>query len=155
MISPSLPTNEQERLKVLSRYDILDSLPEEDFDDITHLASYICQTPISQISIIDSTRQYIKSSIGMPITETNREFSFCAHAINQPNEIFEVEDARIDKRFHDNPLVTALIDVLITCNYLKYGDTELNCAFAMDITGKKKLEQQLKLVDFSFKNLCG
>jgi len=105
MIKPEIPSNEQERLKDLESYHILDSLPEREYDDITRIASQICQTKVSLISLIDEKRQWFKSHHGTDAKETQREQAFCAHAINNIGEALEVPDSRKDKRFHDNPLV--------------------------------------------------
>ena len=96
---------EEERLNELYKYEILDTLEEEDFDILTRLASQIAQTPISLISLVDSERQWFKSKQGIDQTETPRDISFCGHAINEEGEIFEIPNAREDERFHDNPLV--------------------------------------------------
>lgn len=106
MKEPDVPENEESRLKALKSYQILDTLPEKDFDDITKLASEICKTPISLVSLIDADRQWFKSHYGLDASETPREVAFCAHAINKPNEILIVPDSREDDRFADNPLVT-------------------------------------------------
>ena len=87
-------------------YGILDTVAETDFDDLTKLASAICQTPISLVSLVDDHRQWFKSHHGLDVHETPKDFSFCAHAINTPSEIFIVPDATKDIRFFDNPLVT-------------------------------------------------
>ncbi|WP_205502107.1 sensor histidine kinase [Rufibacter psychrotolerans] len=106
MIKPPLPENEAQRLKALERYQILDSLPEKNFDDLTMMASAICQTPISLITLIDANRQWFKSVLGVEATETPREIAFCAHAINEPAAPFIIPDATKDARFQDNPFVT-------------------------------------------------
>ena len=105
MIPALLPDNEARRLRILQEYQILDTESEKDFDEITKLASEICETPISLISFVDTDRQWFKSSYGLSVQETPRALSFCAHAIHDES-IFVVEDARKDIRFHDSPLVT-------------------------------------------------
>jgi len=106
MTKETAPPAEQKRLSALHEYKILDTQPENDFDDITKLASLICKTPISLISLVDSDRQWFKSKIGVMEIQIPRNISFCAYAILTPNEIFEIEDSSKDERFHDNPLVT-------------------------------------------------
>jgi len=99
-----LPKNEAQRLKVLWQYDVLDTVPEAVFDDLTDLAAHICEAPIAMISLVDENRQWFKSRVGVSIRETSRDISFCAHAILQ-NGLFVVSDATKDPRFKDNPSV--------------------------------------------------
>lgn len=105
MESPKNHEKEEERLKLLESYHILDTLPERDYDNLTKLAAEICQTPISLVTLIDSKRQWFKSHRGLETTETPKEYAFCAHAINDESNIFMVEDSRTDPRFLGNPLV--------------------------------------------------
>jgi len=103
-----MPSNEKEnaRLQALRSYGILDTDPEKGFDDLTTLASHICETPVALISLIDENRQWFKSHVGVGITETPREVSFCAVAIQQP-DLFIVPDATKDPRFSSNPFVVS------------------------------------------------
>jgi GAF domain-containing protein len=102
------PINEQERkrLKVLWQYDVLDTVPEALFDDLTELAARICEAPIALISLVDEKRQWFKSKVGTTVNETSRDVSFCSHAIKQ-SDLFIVPDATKDERFANNPLVTS------------------------------------------------
>ncbi|MEZ5289052.1 MAG: ATP-binding protein [Vicinamibacterales bacterium] len=97
--------DEQARLTALRRYRILDTDPEQAFDDLTLLASQICGTPMSLITLVDEDRQWFKSRVGIDVAQTDRSVAFCAHAIEEPG-IMLVPDAREDRRFRDNPLVT-------------------------------------------------
>ncbi|GAA3956563.1 PAS domain S-box protein [Allohahella marinimesophila] len=103
--APPLPVNEPERLDALRSLNILDSPPEKEFDTLVQLAKTICDVPIALVSLIDQDRQWFKARCGIDATETERAISFCGHAILQ-KEIFEVQDARLDERFAENPLVT-------------------------------------------------
>lgn len=106
MLSAGLPPNEPARLAELHAYRILDTSSEQAYDDITFLASHICRTPIALISLVDRERQWFKSRVGLAATETPRNVAFCAHAIQQPEEVMIVPDATQDTRFAANPLVT-------------------------------------------------
>jgi CheY-like chemotaxis protein len=100
-----VPPNETARLAALRRFRILDTTPEKGLDDLTLLASTICETPVAMISLVDSDRQWFKSKIGTDLAQTSRDIAFCAHGILQP-DIFEVPDATADQRFRTNVLVT-------------------------------------------------
>jgi GAF domain-containing protein len=102
-----LPENEGARLEALRQYEILDTDPEESFNDLTRLAAYVCNTPIALITLVDEHRQWFKSRVGLSEEETSRDISFCAHAILQDGP-FIVRDALDDVRFRTNPMVTAL-----------------------------------------------
>lgn len=101
-----IPASEAERLAALRDYEVLDTPPEQAFDDLTALASFICGTPISVVSLIDQNRQWFKSVRGLDTSETSRDAAFCAHAILQ-DDVFIVGDATRDSRFAGNPLVTS------------------------------------------------
>jgi diguanylate cyclase (GGDEF)-like protein len=105
LIAP-LPANEDQRLKSLHAYGILDTASEQSFDDLASLAALICDAPIALISLVDRDRQWFKSHIGLEAESTPRNISFCAHAILTPDKVMEVNDARQDERFKSNPLVT-------------------------------------------------
>jgi len=102
-----IPLDEAARLEALREYGLLDTVPEQAFDDLTLLAAQICQTPIALVSLVDDQRQWFKSKIGMSATETSRDIAFCAHTILNRHEILEVRDAEADARFRDSPLVTS------------------------------------------------
>ncbi len=96
--------SEAGRLNALRQYKILDTEPEQAFDDLTLIASQICGVPIALISLVDEDRQWFKSRVGVEIRETSRSVSFCAHAILQQG-IFTIPDASRDERFCNNPFV--------------------------------------------------
>jgi diguanylate cyclase (GGDEF)-like protein len=105
-MNPS-PRSEADRVRALRRYKILDTLPEQVFDDLTMLAAHICDAPIALISLIDGERQWFKSAVGLDVPQTPRSQAFCAHAIRDADAVMVVPDACSDPRFADNPLVTA------------------------------------------------
>jgi GGDEF domain-containing protein len=105
MKKPALPDNESDRLRTLQVLNILDSKPEDRFDTITRLTQHLFNVPIAVISLVDENRQWFKSCMGLDAQETPRDISFCGHAILDP-KILIIEDASLDDRFSDNPLVT-------------------------------------------------
>lgn len=107
---PPIPSNESRRLAALLRFELLDTPAEAMFDNITAMAAQLCETPIALISLVDAERQWFKSRQGLDASETPRELAFCAHAINGES-LFEVENALLDPRFRDNPLVTGAPDI--------------------------------------------
>jgi GAF domain-containing protein len=100
-----IPNNEAERLAALKEYRVLDTGTEQLYDDIATLAAHICQVPIAMISLVDEARQWFKARVGMTHVQTPREIAFCAHTILQ-REPFVVRDAKKDRRFANNALVT-------------------------------------------------
>ena len=106
MKKAAIPHNEEGRLSALERYGILDTQPDATLDSITQATADLCETPIALISLIDSSRQWFKSCVGLAVKETSRDIAFCAHAILEPTELTEINDTLLDVRFADNPLVT-------------------------------------------------
>lgn len=145
MTYPILPENEKERLETLKSYKILDTLPERDFDDIVRIASQICQTPISTITIIDENRQWFKAKQGVENSEGPRELSFCAHAIVQPDRPLIIEDAREDERFSDNPLTIGSPYVVFYAGIPLVAENgmPLGTLCVIDSTPKRLKEEQI------------
>ena len=107
MMQKLIPKKEEEerRLKALAEYRILGTKPESCYDDITKIAASTCDVPISLMTLVDRDKQWFKSKVGLEITETKRDWSFCTHAI-QENSPLIIQDAFQDERFINNPLVT-------------------------------------------------
>lgn len=139
------PTNEVQRLERLTDYQILDTSADKHFDDLAFLASYICQTPVAMISLIDSDRQWTKSSIGYPPLVLRRDVSFCAHTILEP-ELLVVEDAFLDSRFADNPLVLEKPHVRFYAGVpvLSYDGLALGSLCVLDRQPRQLSVEQLK-----------
>ena len=112
MIKPEKFLKEEERLNLLESYAILDTLPEQEYDNLTMIASQICNTPIAFISFIDNERQWFKSLRGLNMNELERDLSICGHAINDPSNVMVIPDTRNDVRFFDNPAVTGEANVV-------------------------------------------
>lgn len=108
LVKAQLPINETKRLEALHRYEILDTEPEQAFDEITFLASHICETPIAFISFVDENRQWFKSKAGMTESEMSRDIGLCVHGILK-KEMIVVEDAQTDDRFSWNPMIIGKI----------------------------------------------
>lgn len=105
MQAPPLPKDETQRLQALRELLILDTPPEERFDRVARFAAEEFEVPITLVSLIDENRQWFKARVGLPLCETHRDISFCGHAILQDGMLV-IEDALLDARFADNPLVT-------------------------------------------------
>lgn len=105
MKKPDIPKDEKARLKTLRSLNILDTSSEERFDRLTRMAKRMFDVPIALVSLVDENRQWFKSCVGLDVSETPRNISFCGHAILGEG-IFIIPDASKDERFADNPLVT-------------------------------------------------
>lgn len=97
--------NESKRLDTLHSYQVLDTALEPVFTDIAQLAAFICDTPISLVSLVDGERQWLKARVGLDTPETPHEHAFCQYAM-LANDVYEVFDVATDARFANNPLVT-------------------------------------------------
>jgi diguanylate cyclase (GGDEF)-like protein len=109
MIDPA-EKDKAERLEALSRLQIMDTPPEPEFDELVEVAAAVCEVPISLISLLDERRQWFKAAVGLALHETSSEVAFCSHAIQQTG-IMTVEDATLDPRFAENPLVTGELGI--------------------------------------------
>lgn len=105
MIPASKPPNEDARLEALRKLDVLDTAPEQAFDDLAGLAAQLSQAPFAMVSLVDAERQWFKAVCGLSVRETPRKVAFCAHAILDPERVLVVPDTLEDPRFADNPLV--------------------------------------------------
>lgn len=112
LMEAPIPGDERERLAALRSYEVLDTDPEEAFDDLARVAARICGTPIALVSLVDEHRQWFKARVGLEARETPRSLAFCAHAILEPGDLMIVPDSTRDPRFADNPLVTADPEVI-------------------------------------------
>jgi signal transduction histidine kinase len=149
MIAATIPENEKERMKALKSFSVLDTFSEKEYDEITLLASIICDTPMSLITLIDEDRQWFKSKVGIDIEETPRELSFCGHAILNGGKLFTVEDSRLDERFHDNPFVTGPPDVVFYAGapLVTSGGLSIGTLCVLDNKPKTLTEMQQKAME--------
>ncbi len=144
MVLPEM--KEKLRQKALNSYKLVDTLPEKSYDDITQIAAYICDTPISMITMLDYNRNFLKSHYGVDASESPRDLSFCTHAIQCDESIFIIEDAREDERFKRNPLVTGEPNMIFYAGVSlinKMGHA-LGTLCVFDRTPRKLDEKQIK-----------
>lgn len=141
-----IPANENERLEALVAYNILDTLPEVEFEELTLLASQICQTPVALISLLDDKRQWFKSVIGADVRETPKEQAFCAHTIVGIEDIMIVSDAREDARFSSNPLVTGNPNIVFYAGVplINHDGYALGSLCVIDVEPKQLTSEQVK-----------
>ncbi len=145
MIPPPIPDNEEERLSALYSYNIMDSLPEKDYDNLTKIASEICQTPVALITFMDRERQWFKSKVGVELTENARDYTFCAHGMIDSQEPLIVNNATEDPRFEKNPLVTGPYHVRFYAG-VQLVDKDgfpLGSICVLDVVNKEISESQL------------
>jgi diguanylate cyclase (GGDEF)-like protein len=144
MTAPALPADEAQRLATLREHAILDSPPEQAYDDLLRIAAAICRVPMGAVSLVDADRQWFKSRIGIDAAETPREYSFCAHAILEPDRMLVVEDAQDDARFRDNPLVLGDPNIRFYAGApLSAGGQPLGAFCVMDDKPRQLDEEQL------------
>lgn len=164
MIAAQIPENEKERIAELKSLEILDSPTEQDYDDVVKLASAICQTPISLVSLIDSQRQWFKAKVGIDTDQTHRDVAFCAHAIHD-NELMIVPNAIEDERFSDNPMVTSAPNIrfyagmpLVTKSGYKIGTLCVIDSEPRELTEQQKFalktlgKQVINMLELRLKN---
>jgi len=146
MIKPVIPENEKERLETIIAYGLHNQKQHPEFNDIVDLAAYICDTPISLISIVESDQQRFIGNHGLPVDSTERSVSFCAHAINDIHQPFVVEDATKDDRFKKNPLVTGSPNIVFYAGFPLYtaDDIALGTLCVIDVKPKTLNERQKK-----------
>jgi GAF domain-containing protein len=146
MLKPSFHEYELERIESLKSYLVLYSESEEEIDSLTQLASELCETPISLVSLVDTDRQWFKSKVGLDVNETSRDFAFCAHAINESDDLFMIEDSRTDERFSDNPLVVNAPLVIFYAGFVLKSDQDLplGTLCVIDHTPRKLSDKQIR-----------
>jgi len=103
-VAAPTPFDDKERIAALRSFNVLDTEPEAEFDEIARMAAEVCGTEMSFVSLVDRDREYLKAAVGSDLREAPRATSFCGHAILEP-DVFEVSDALGDPRFATNPNV--------------------------------------------------
>ncbi len=148
MTPPGRPSNEVARLARLRGYSILDTLPEQVFDDLTLLASRICNVPIALVSLIDEDRQWFKSRVGLEATQTSRDISFCGHVVHAGQRMV-VPDATRDARFSSNPLVTGAPDIRFYAGspLVVEGDLVMGTLCVIDTRPRELTREQHDMLD--------
>ena len=141
---------EMSRQAELDRYQILDTLEEQAYDDLTRMAASVCGVPVALVSLLDHDRQWFKSRMGMQATETPREFAFCEHAIRRPGDVMVVNDATRDDRFAANPLVTGDPNIRFYAGapLVSAGGQALGTLCVIDTQPRELDEKQLETLQF-------
>lgn len=147
MLKPEYPENELERLQTLHALKILDTEPEERFDRLTRMAKRLFDVPIALVSLVDDNRQWFKSCFGLPVQETDRDVSFCGHAILS-SECLVVEDATKDNRFFDNPLVAGEPNIRFYAGYPLKGINGMKLGTFCIIDDKPRVFDKEDMRDF-------
>lgn len=147
---------EKERIAKLRNLEIMDSPPEAILDSIVKLASDICGTPISLVSLVDDHRQWFKAKHGLSACETPKEFAFCSHAI-ESDDPFVINDSRLDERFKDNPLVKGEPHVIFYAGIpLKVsGDHNIGTLCVIDHEPRELSDQQISQLKILAKQAAG
>lgn len=139
-------SDESNRLKELASYHILDTLPEKQYDDITKLAAEICETPVSQITLVDETRQWYKSNQGVDIHEVPRSEGFCSHTVYEDDGLMIVENMLEDPRFQTNPFVMndPFVRFYAGVSLIGSGGSAIGTICVLDLKPRSLTQQQVK-----------
>jgi adenylate cyclase len=106
MPAADLPPDEEARLEALRDLELLDTEAEAEFDELVRRAADATGAPVAVITLVDEARQWFKARVNLELESSDRDLSFCAHAILTPDDITVVPDTLEDERFADNLLVT-------------------------------------------------
>ena len=147
MLAAPLPADDAARVAALRSINVLDTPPEERFDRLTRLAKRLFGVPIALVSLVDADRQWFKSCIGLNVSETSRDVSFCGHAILR-DDILMIPDALLDERFHDNPLVTdePHIRFYAGCPLQVPGGSKLGTLCLLDVKARELDDEERELL---------